>query len=304
MLNPILSFSATRRMRSGKTLVILGAWLAVMLGTALLMMGRLLGPEVTVNGLRSGTNCYIVLMIVQFFLIVLISPAMTSGTVAGERERQTLELLLVTNTRSLRIVWGKAMDSFGMLCLLLVCGAPVMFLPAVAGAVTPLQVLEGELFLLVTAFAAVCVGMLASAVARTSMAGGILAYLFVFGIAVVTSLPLFLDYPQVVTDIVYDPRALAQLSPGAATAMIFPVLFLNPGYGLIALLHGQTRFLSSALQYQQTGRLLCSFNLMDRAGGERIALISSGAVLLLGLALLFLSAAFVRRRGFGGKRKG
>ena len=107
MLNPILSFSATRRMRSGKTLVILGAWLAVMLGTALLMMGRLLGPEVTVNGLRSGTNCYIVLMIVQFFLIVLISPAMTSGTVAGERERQTLELLLVTNTRSLRIVWEK-----------------------------------------------------------------------------------------------------------------------------------------------------------------------------------------------------
>ena len=34
MLNPILSFSATRRMRSFRTLLIAGIWLLVMLGTA------------------------------------------------------------------------------------------------------------------------------------------------------------------------------------------------------------------------------------------------------------------------------
>ena len=39
MLNPILSFSATRRMRSYKTLLIAAVWLLVMMGAAFLIMG-------------------------------------------------------------------------------------------------------------------------------------------------------------------------------------------------------------------------------------------------------------------------
>ena len=100
MLNPILSFSATRRMRSVKTLLIVAAWLGVMLGVTLSIMGRLFGPEVSVYGMRSGVACYNVLIIAQFVLIVLIAPAMTSGAIAGERERQTLDLLLVTDRKS------------------------------------------------------------------------------------------------------------------------------------------------------------------------------------------------------------
>ena len=152
MLNPILSFSATRRMRSFKTLLIALAWLLVMLGAALLIMGHLFGTEASIYSLRSGVSCYQILIIVQFVLIVLVAPAMTSGAIAGERERQTLELLLVTNTRSFRIVWGKAMESFAMLALLTVCGLPVMCLTLIAGAVTLPQILAGELFLLVMAF--------------------------------------------------------------------------------------------------------------------------------------------------------
>ena len=77
--------------------------------------------------------------------------------------------------------------------------------------------------------------------------------------------------------------------------MIVPLLFLNPGYALAALLHGQTGILNSLMQYHDSGRLLCSFKLMDRAGGETVALISCGAVALLGVLLLVL-AAFVLRR--------
>ena len=145
MLNPILAFSATRRMRSFRTLLIVAAYLAVMLGVVFLTMGRLFGGTATVSALRSAVNCYNILMIAQFALIVLIAPAMTSGAIAGERERQTLELLLVTNTRSLRIVTGKVMESFAMLALLVVAGFPVMCLTMMAGAVTLPQILEGEL---------------------------------------------------------------------------------------------------------------------------------------------------------------
>ena len=51
---------------------------------------------------------------------------MTSASIAGERERQTLDLLLVTNTGSFRIIAGKVMESFAVLALLILCGLPVM----------------------------------------------------------------------------------------------------------------------------------------------------------------------------------
>ena len=297
MLNPILAFSATRRMRSFRTLLVVAAYLAVMLGIVLVMMGGLFGGTVTIYKLRASVNCYNIQMIAQFALIVLIAPAMTSGAIAGERERQTLELLLVTNTRSFRIVTGKALESFAMLALLIVSGFPVMCLTMMAGAVTLLQILEGELFLLAIAFAAVCVGVLASSLARSSVSGGIISYLLIFGIAVLTTIPLFADYGREVTDIVYDPNALAALPAAEALKMISPVLFFNPGYALAALLQGQTNMLGSALEYYDSGRILCGFKLMNRAGGELVALISCGATVLLGLLLLLIATAVLRRTG-------
>ena len=297
MLNPILAFSATRRMRSFRTLLVVAAYLAVMLCVVFLMMGGLFGSQVTIYKLRKSVDCYNILMIVQFALIVLIAPAMTSGAIAGERERQTLELLLVTNTRSFRIVTGKALESFAMLALLIVSGFPVMCLTMMAGAVTLLQILEGELFLLAIAFAAVCVGVFASSLARSSMTGGIISYLIIFGIAIVTSMPLLSNYSEEVTNIVYDSSALAALPQGDALKMLSPLLCFKPGYALVALLQGQTNMLGSALEYHDYGRIMCAFKLMDKAGGELVALICCGAIVLLGLLLLLIATVILRRTG-------
>lgn len=307
MLNPILSFSATRRMRSLRTMLVVAAYLAVLAGIAVLVMGRLFGGTVTISALRSGVTCYNVLMIVQFVLIVLIAPAMTSGAIAGERERQTLELLLVTNMRSFRIVTGKALESFAMLALLIVSGLPVMCLTMSAGAATFPQILGGELFLLATAFAAVCVGMLASAAARSSVGGGIGSYLMIFGIAAVTTAPLLMDYPDKVTDIIYDANKLAVLPRGEALRMISPLLLLNPGYGLAALLQGQTNVFGNLMEYQDMGRILCGFRLMDKAGGETVAMVNCAAMVLTGILLLLGACLLVRRSAVpksGGKGKG
>ena len=65
MLNPILSFSATRRMRSFRTLLIAAVWLLVMMGVALLIMGQLFRSGASINGLRTGVTCYQILIIVQ-----------------------------------------------------------------------------------------------------------------------------------------------------------------------------------------------------------------------------------------------
>lgn len=295
MLNPILSFSATRRMRSFKTLLIAAAYVVVMLAVTLLIMGRIFGNEATFHSIRNSVTCYQAQMVTQFILILLIAPAMTSGAIAGERERQTLELLLVTNTRSFRIVIGKAMESFAMLALLIVCGFPVMCLTMVAGAVTLPQILIGELFLLLIAFASVSVGVFSSTLARSTVASGVISYLILLAIGGLTLIPLIMDFPVEVTSVVYDTSSLAALAPGDALKMISPVLLCNPGYALIALLHGQTGMLTSTMEYRDTGRLLCEFRLMDKAGGETLALISCGIILVLAV-LLLLAAGFLLRK--------
>nr|SIP63267.1 hypothetical protein [uncultured bacterium] len=295
MLNPILSFSATRRMRSFKTLLIAAAYMVVMLAVTLLIMGRIFGNEATFYSIRNSVTCYQAQMVTQFILILLIAPAMTSGAIAGERERQTLELLLVTNTRSFRIVIGKAMESFAMLALLIVCGFPVMCLTMVAGAVTLPQILIGELFLLLIAFASVSVGVFSSTLARSTVASGVISYLILLAIGGLTLIPLIMDFPVEVTSVVYDTSSLAALAPSDALKMISPVLLCNPGYALIALLHGQTGMLTSVMEYREIGRLLCEFRLMDKAGGETLALISCGIILVLAV-LLLLAAGFLLRK--------
>ena len=125
----------------------------------------------------------------------------------------------------------------------------------------------------------------------------------IFGIAVVTTVPLFINYGENVTNIVYDARKLAALAPADAMKMLSPLLFFNPGYALASLMQGQTNILSSLLKYQDTGRLLCGFRLMDRAGGETVALISCGAIVLLGLILLLAATLILRRTGLKTVRK-
>ncbi len=294
MLNPILSFSATRRMRSFKTLLIAAVWLLVMMGVALLIMGQLFRSGASIDSLRSGVTCYQILIIVQFILIILVAPAMTSGAIAGERERQTLELLLVTNTRSFRIVWGKAMESFAMLALLIVCGFPVMCMTMIAGAVTILQILAGELFLLAMAFAAVCVGVLSSALARSTVGSSILSYVILLSIGLLTTLPLLADVGKELTGRVYDPAKYAAMAPDEAMGLLSPVLFINPGFALLALLQGQTGLLTSRLEYQDQGRILYYFSLMNKAGGQTVTLICCGAITLLALTLIIIAALILR----------
>src|SRR5947209_757755 len=54
-----------------------------------------------------GLNLFNSLAIVQGVLIMFITPAATSTTISGERQRQTLDLLLVTKLSSAGIAIGK-----------------------------------------------------------------------------------------------------------------------------------------------------------------------------------------------------
>ena len=295
MLNPILAFSATRRMRSFRTVLIVIAYVAALLALALAFLGPFLPNMVYLSTMSRGPMCYLALLVAQFGLIILIAPAMTSASVAGERERQTMDLLLVTNTGSFRILIGKVLESFAVLALLIVCGLPVMSLCLLTGGVSLWQILIGELFLLAEAFACVSIGVFCSSVSRSTVLSGVLSYLLILAIGLVTALPFLLGYPQKITNVVYDRTRYAALMPNEARAMISPLLYLNPGFGLMALVQGELHVFGSYADTMGWGRILCTWRMADRAGWIFIALACAAGMLVISGILLALAAPMIRK---------
>ena len=238
MIDPILSFGAKRRMRSLQTPILLTLYAVLLaLMAYFTVYSPFLGAGVTLLTMRSSVQGYGFMVALQFALLVLIAPAMTAGSISGERERQTLDLLLVTNTGSLRIVLGKLLESFGFLALLVLCSLPMLSLVLLTGGATFGQVLVSVLFLLIVALAGLSVGLFCSTLCRRTVSATVTAYLVMLGIGVLTLIPLWHDVHQI--DLLYQAmdtggREIASLDYQAVSFSI------NPALGLFDLLWVQT----------------------------------------------------------------
>ena len=282
-------------MRSFRTMLIVAGYVAALLLIALAFLSPFLENTVTLGSMSRGPMCFLALLGAQFVLLILIAPAMTSGAVAGERERQTLDLLLVTNTRSFRIVTGKVMESFALLALLILCGLPVTGLCLLTGGISAGQILLGELFLLAVAFACVTVGVFCSALSRSTVLSGVMSYLTLLLAGAVTALPFLFGYARSITDTVYDAKNYAALTEAGARGMLPKLLCLNPGFGLLALFQGETHILNETMKYRGWGRIYCTWLMADRAGWEYIAVFCAVGMLVLSLVLLAAAALLIRK---------
>lgn len=299
-VNPILAFSARRRMRSSRT-----AWLLTLYGLAVLTFGLavsfggFLKPSISIYTMGGGQEGYAAMLAFQFFLLLLVTPAMTASAISGERERQTLDLLLVTHTGSLRIVLGKLGESLGLMLLLILATLPAMCLVLVTGSMTLLQVLVGLCFLAVTAFAMLSVGMLCSALLRRTVAATVVTYLAVFAIGFLTLLPLIGDLRTAgrMYDAVYSNTYIAAPAsePEESTLRMASFIF-NPALGLLSLIAAQTGLLRGTLgNYSYT--MYEMYNYLDFGGMALRCMLFMAAA---GVALNLLAACFVRpRKGKG-----
>lgn len=81
----------------------------------------------------SFLKLYIFVAGLEFVLILLIIPAITAGSISGERERQTLDLMLTTNMRPKDIILGKLYSSFSTLFMLIISSFPILALAFIYG---------------------------------------------------------------------------------------------------------------------------------------------------------------------------
>ncbi len=106
------------------------------------------------------------LLMVETLLIVVLAPALTSGAISLEREKQTIDLLVTTPLSTLGMVIGKLLSALTYVFLLIVASIPLASVVFVFGGVGPEDLVRGYLLLFAVAFGMGAVGLFISALVR------------------------------------------------------------------------------------------------------------------------------------------
>lgn len=181
--NPVFLREVRVRMRGWKAPALVTLYVGVLAALATLIYvaairssGRgAFAPEV-------GEIIYTVLALAQLGLLIFSVPGLTAGAIAGERERQTLDLLLVTHMNPLAVVLGKLGSAVGFSLLLMIASLPVYGLLFLFGGFPLSRLALTAVIYLVTVLLLGSVGLYFSAVFKRTQAAVVAAYGTSFGV--------------------------------------------------------------------------------------------------------------------------
>jgi ABC-type Na+ efflux pump permease subunit len=120
-------------------------------------------------------------LLVQYLLVLMLTPAYVGSAIAEEKERRTLEFLLATDLRNQEIIFGKFASRIGNLLMFLLAGLPVLTFVLFFGGVDPELLKNGFLATFVTVLSISAVSIYCSVHAKTSRDGIMKSYLCVVG---------------------------------------------------------------------------------------------------------------------------
>ena len=188
----------------------------------------------------SFTSLYEAVVMVEFVLLLFLMPAITAGSISGERERQTLDILLTTTMKPWEIIWGKFSASFSMLFLLVVSSFPLLAVSFVYGSLMVADVLL--LLLCYGAAACLCgsMGICFSSVFKrstlaTAVCYGVLAFL-IAGTYAVNALALSVAELNLGWGI---GAGAGQVAARASSGPFLYLLLFNPASAFLVLLREQ-----------------------------------------------------------------
>jgi ABC-2 type transport system permease protein len=136
--NPLLKKEFRGRMRTVRTPVVLLLYLLV-LGAG--VFGYMYLRYRNQDYYRPGESqeLFWLLAVIQMVLIGFVAPGLTAGTISGERERQTLNILLTTHLSPRKIVLSKLTSSLAFTALLVFATLPLFATVILQGGVSPKQ---------------------------------------------------------------------------------------------------------------------------------------------------------------------
>lgn len=222
-INPVYKREVMVSSRSIKLVLILLAFNGILAAVALLNMYSTVSQMKLTAEMQYSNflELYMFVSSIEFVMLLFLVPAITSGSISGERERQTLDLLLLTDMSALEIIIGKLLSSLTTLFMLVISSFPVLALVFVYGGVTLSDL--GVLFLcyISTAIFTGSLGICFSVLMKRSVASTVLTYA---GLAIIVLGTYGLNY-FVLT---ISKMQVGSLTEQSSTKGFIYLLLLNP----------------------------------------------------------------------------
>ena len=183
------------RMRGRRAFVILTIYLLLLGGFAWmveLIMERSVSTgfgSSTYAGASIGQGIFAALLMLEMLQVAFLAPSATAGAISLEREKRTLELLVVTPISSLAIVLGKLLSALVYVWLLIAASIPLTAVVFVYGGVAPDDVLRGYIVLVSTALGLGSFGLFCSSLVKRTQAATAIT---IFGVLVISIGTIFL----------------------------------------------------------------------------------------------------------------
>lgn len=181
-LNPVLLKELRQQFRSYRSILVIFLYLIVLGGFSLgfIYLRWRSAPAFYQPG--SSKEIFMVLSVAQLGLLAFVVPGLTAGVISGERERQTLNVLLTTELSPLSIVVSKMISSCAFTALLLFTTLPLYSLVFMYGGMAPLQIIGVLAFFLISMFLFAAVGVGCSTYFKRTGISTVTAYGIVFSL--------------------------------------------------------------------------------------------------------------------------
>ncbi len=182
--NAVLRKELTTRMRGWRSSLVIIAYVTVLAGIVLLQLSTSADPQNLSDSARLGQSLFAALAGFQMALVIFVAPASTADAISGERQRQTLDLLLVTGLSSRAIIFGKLFAGLAYDVLLILSSIPLFSLVFLFGGVGPSQFVGLFVTFLITTLLIGSMSLFISTFTRRSGTAVVLSMLATLGLTV------------------------------------------------------------------------------------------------------------------------
>ena len=219
--NPVLSRELLVNLRSPRAFVL--QWLYVGFLGALVYFYWPAGGD----GARQVTSgvarrLFELFFLGQFFMVALAAPTFAAGSITGEKERKTYEMLLASPLEPSTILIGKLLSSMSYLVILILSSLPLMILCFLLGGLLLSEIARAYLVLILAAGTFGLLSVACSSYFRRTSSALVVSYMVILPLAVVC-----LAMTRTENTVVRDFVSIAVLPPWCLAVWTVVVIVVN-----------------------------------------------------------------------------
>lgn len=258
MLNPIIRREAKTSLRSWRMFLAIALYTLIISGAAIIFIKGVISGGYMGVDLRGLSILYVVLGFMQFAVTMIMVPALTAGSISGERERQTLDILLVTKMTTFSIVIGKLASSIGIFLLMMIATLPVFAIIFFFGGLSLINLFIMEIYMVIVSIMVGSISIFFSTFFKKTVSSIIFTYILL-GI---------LCFGTLIFTFIYIAYCNSSVDVNPSMVAILLTNIVNPGVGFANIIDKQlgtnlvTSFFGYWIEFTPAAKILNNYFLI------------------------------------------